>query len=239
MALPESEWYSISKLADEWKISEEDVEHYLETRKLVASIRLPITMLSLIYIEAGYDEEKEEYFDELDEPELFDGIFEIDNYNLIVWNAENICDFHKNKIRLFRWDDEYREDFEFTEHHIIRKNEIKITVEAKNEFETTFCNNELSLPAGLVLLDQTQETNNIPAYLNEKTKYFSKELETAISAWIAIYHEPGGLNKYRTHKSQILSWIEKNRQKEYELSGEAIGRIATMVNFDKRNKKNE
>jgi hypothetical protein len=40
MAIPDREWYSISGAAKHLEISEEDIEHFLLTGKLIASIKL-------------------------------------------------------------------------------------------------------------------------------------------------------------------------------------------------------
>lgn len=78
--------------------------------------------------------------------------------------------------------------------------------------------------------DRDQIERQEQPFLNRKHPHFPKELEIAVSTWVALY-EKGGIKEKRGHKEQIIKWINTH----YEgLSNAAIERIATVVNPNKR-----
>jgi hypothetical protein len=227
------EYYSISDAAKRLEKTPEQVEYYLETGKLLASIKLPLMMLNFMdditSNAIGFDD-VEDFDDFIDvyTTELYEGIFVITRYDRIRWDIDNACDFHKNEISLCEHNNwEHLQVFKFTDSYVVRKNEIIIEEQSINRFLKK-CNYDLTPHAGLVPLEQA-----LPPYLNRNHPRFSPELETAISAWLNIY-DSGSFKKNLAHKYQIKQWIEQNR-KEFRFLPEAIERIATVVNYDKRN----
>ncbi len=235
MALPEREWYPISKLAEEWKVSEEDVEHYLETKKLSASIRLQPTMLDYMEIDEGYDEEKEEYFDLPSGcPELHEGIFEIENYERIEWEEDSSCNLKNSNIRLSRSEivdgKMFIDEYEFVDTHILKKNNIIITKESIDSF-TEECNYDLSLPCGLKPLEQSNQINRILPYLDPNHDFFSPTLETAVTAWLEVYNS-GRFNPKQGHINQITNWLERNRKRKYNLTKTTVEFLLTKNSIE-------
>lgn len=233
MSLPEIERRTIARLADEWKISPTDLEDYLATGKLIASIKLPPTMLHVMDLEAEYDEDKEVYFDVPIETEMFEGVFKIYKYDRIVWDAQDSCDLFKNKVRMSRHfeGDPFPEELEFADSYLIRKNDIFIERDSIKEFLDE-CDNDLTPPVGLSPLHQNMQQGNVQPYLNNKEEFFSNQLETAVLAWMAIYNS-GRLDKKRGHTAQLKEWIKDYSQKKgYRFNPTTITRITQLINYN-------
>ena len=70
-----------------------------------------------------------------------------------------------------------------------------------------------------------------PPYLNRVNPFYSKELEIAISVWIALFQE-GEFTRKRAYKEQISKCVRSQYEKD-KLSENAIERISILVNPDK------
>ena len=70
-----------------------------------------------------------------------------------------------------------------------------------------------------------------PPYLDGGHKNFSKELEAAVMAWLALCRDDS-FGKKKSPKSEIEAWLKKNYSRD-EISKNAIDRIATLVNPNK------
>ncbi len=73
----------------------------------------------------------------------------------------------------------------------------------------------------------------IPPYLDDKNKYFSKELSIAIETWLAIYGPGATIDSKKAHRQQITEYLEK-KYPELFSSNLAVDRIVTIVNFNKK-----
>ena len=69
---------------------------------------------------------------------------------------------------------------------------------------------------------------NCPAYLDPNHEYYSAELAIAIEVWQKLY-ESGTIRANRAGKKQIKDLLEGRG-----LSNEAINRISTLVNPNKK-----
>jgi hypothetical protein len=70
----------------------------------------------------------------------------------------------------------------------------------------------------------------MPPYLDPNHKFFSEEIEIAISAWMSLYND-STINIKKSHKQQIKDWLRKNHD---QLSKNSIERIAILVNPNKK-----
>lgn len=238
MALPKQDWYTINDAALRLKTSLQQVEHYLETGKLLASIKLPLTMLhfmdDITHHAVSFDdvEDFDDYCD-IFTTELYEGIFVVTRYDRIRWDVGNSCDFNANVISLcehVNW--ACLQVLKFTKSYVVRKDEIIIEEQSINRFLEKY-DVHLTPPVEFSSTTSSTQSEVIPPYLDSAHARFSPELGTAISAWLAIYNS-NCFKENLAHKFQIKRWVENNRRKEHDLSNEAIKRITTMVNFDKR-----
>jgi|GEM_PF-4250742 len=69
-------------------------------------------------------------------------------------------------------------------------------------------------------------------YTNKDHPLYSKELNIAIEAWQAVLECNPPKTKQKSRKKLIIEWLEV-RKNEFDLSNDAIERIAKMLNPDK------
>jgi len=68
-------------------------------------------------------------------------------------------------------------------------------------------------------------------YLDPEHEYYAEELAVAIQTWMKLYDKDGNIKTGRGHKDQIKAALAGRG-----LSGEAIDRIATLINPKSRKK---
>ncbi|NVN97430.1 hypothetical protein HXX01_04370 [Candidatus Nomurabacteria bacterium] len=216
------EWLSIADVSRKLEMSEGDVEYCLIESKLSPAIRLPLMTLRKCSIEFDGDDILTNGLGD----KSLSGVYYINGYENIKWtdsgNGGLYFDcFNRN---FFLCGDNSDEFYKFRQSYQISLNDILINLNEVNAFESNFeISNEI---------DQHQKFK--PDYLDAENKYFSKELETAISAWTSLY----GKGLYRSkdaHKKQIKDFVTIHSKKNnYGLSNEAISRITTIVNPNKK-----
>ncbi|MRR56983.1 MAG: hypothetical protein EG824_02040 [Deltaproteobacteria bacterium] len=231
MLLPEKEWYSIEEVAERWGVKQEDIEHYLETRRLWATVRLTDAVLSYVGEDGQYGT-----------PSKHSGRYVIVDFEKVAWNSSDICDLHARSIVVGKRSDQMNLDdqvelgsdtplllpadhkFSVMQSYAINKNDLVIMAREVKLFERK-CKTSSDADDE----NCTERNAGIPPYLDPKHPYFSKKLEAAISAWLAMYGS-GSFHGKRGHKAEIMKWVENNRKEKYDLSNQAIEAISLVIN---------
>lgn len=227
MPMPEQEWLSINEVAGRLRIPQKLVEHYLDIGKLIASIKVPPTLICFMDLDAEYDEYQDKSIDVPCDTELHEGIFKILRYDRIRWDQNNCCDLHKNKVRISKLfeGDTYYDDYEFASSYTISKDEIIIEKESLVSFIEEV-GNDLSLPRGSNALELFLKQGT--SYLDYNNPFFSEELATAVNVWMRVFDCAPDKPSNRSFKEDIESILNNRR----DLSAEAKERLAIVINPD-------
>ncbi len=215
MFLPRKEWFSIKELAEEWDTSEDYIENYLLTKKLKSSIRLAPMELDYLDVNAGAYERKRSY----------GGIYEILHYDNLDWEINSNTQIMVAEMSSGLAHSDYDGKILVANNYTINKTDIIITLAEVQQFEEKY--------QKLYKAESLSQENVIPAYMDPSNPKFSPEIETAVSVWLAMYGQ-GEFNAKKGHKVQIENWITVNRKNTYKLTNEAIQRIATVANANKK-----
>lgn len=201
-------WYTINELSVYLNVSTDDIERMFITGMLNASICIVTTPLALLDITGT----------KITSTQNKHGIFEIIGYEKINWKwrsgicSVETCDLYRDRIRLRQKDEIYGFNASFH----LSKDGILITRESIKQYESE---NDLTIVPSTVA--------DKPAYFDPQHKYYSEELAIAVNVWLELYGN-NKINTKRSHKEQIKGLLSR-----YDLSGAAIGRIATLVNPNK------
>lgn len=137
MALPQKEFYSISDLANKWSATVSDIEEYLLTGKIQASVHVPRKMMYKYTLQL-LDDGTEGYDVELDDPDFFiprQGLFNI-NYQDIEWDEHGQAKFEKGSAPLTLFED--NACYGFNETFVLSREKIVIAVDELNRFEDEY-----------------------------------------------------------------------------------------------------
>lgn len=229
LILPERDWFLIAEVAERWKTTEEYVDHCLKTYKLKASF--DVKFMTLLKGRAEYDIEGENFEGFGYEP--IHGIYCIEGYKFLKWKKSDdgimLADLRNPNVFLYTDEStgfnqcnddaksEYR--FRFKESNIIKKNDIVITLQEVNRFESE---------NSRTINTESAKTKETEPYLDPKHKHYAEELAAAVKTWLAMYDDGGKYKVKEGHKPQIKKLLEN-----YGFSSTAIDRIATIVNPNK------
>lgn len=216
MQLPERRWYGIKDLAEKFGCSESDIKHYLRIGELLpafelvnvkARIKDPPDVGREVPLSGTYHLLCAPHFSEKEGTKNIQG----------EWVIPTAVPTRGTPVR-----------YEILEPCPIDFNDLLISREVLIGFGVTSENNS----EDILLSPEQKNQALIPRYLDPKHPYFSPEIEAAVSAWIALY-DSGEYQNYRGHLDQITKWVQMNR-KEQNFTAEAIKRIASVVNPNKK-----
>jgi hypothetical protein len=209
-------FYTAEQLAERWECNVEDINHLIETDELKTRERLAAKNgkeLSEVIMIDGPDEIGEFFHDrEADlarmgaEWTLEDELKTI-HFEFCNKNIVNNIGAYKGKT-----------DFEILEDEGAFDRVITAAEVSRFEREHGECTKQNE--------EQQSASLNKPCH-----PCYSEELAVAVAAWKELYSVSNGAKPNGGHKKLISDWV---RNAYPTLSNEAVGRIATLVNPDKK-----
>lgn len=93
MSFPDKKWYRLAEVAERWEKTQTDIEHYLETCRLWAVVKLSSCIIQRDPIPNC---------DRGDKHIVGSGRYEIADFKRILWDCNGDCDFLKVNVHVRR-----------------------------------------------------------------------------------------------------------------------------------------